>query len=367
MLYNYLPKEFTKTELLNDVYHAIRIDKQSPDDVQFTVEEFEDSLNIILYYNEDNFKENHFLDRILLLSRQISENNVNQISDLDYLEHNESETILNLFNNNKVDFPFDRMFIDLFEEQVQKSENKIAVKFLDKELSYSELNAKANQLANLINEKYSIDNEMLIGIYMNRSDIMLISILAIFKLGAAYVPLNTEDPINRTETIFEDAEIKLVLSDNKNITKLNGVVDTLSSELLLENENSGNDNLVRKRNTKDLAYVIYTSGSTGKPKGVMVEQIGMLNHLFLKIQDLKMNDQSIVSQNASHCFDISVWQFLSSLLLGGKTVIYPNDLILNVESFIDEIENDKISILELVPSYLALVIDFIKSRKTELF
>ncbi|MCK4258348.1 MAG: amino acid adenylation domain-containing protein [Halanaerobiales bacterium] len=113
----------------------------------------------------------------------------------------------------------------------------------------------------------------------------------------------------------------------------------------------------RRPNPGDLAYVIYTSGSTGNPKGAMVEHLGMLNHMYAKINDLQLNEKSIIAQNASHCFDISVWQFFVALLVGGTTKIYDNDLTLQIDNFMEQVIRDRITILEVVPSYLAVMLD----------
>lgn len=119
----------------------------------------------------------------------------------------------------------------------------------------------------------------------------------------------------------------------------------------------------------DLSYVIYTSGSTGKAKGAMIEHVGMINHLYTKIHETRLSSHDIVLQNASHCFDISVWQFLSALVVGAKTVIYSNDLVLNPDQFIKQTQKDKVTILEVVPTYLGALLDileYIPSEKRKL-
>ncbi|MFB6367876.1 amino acid adenylation domain-containing protein, partial [Paenibacillus elgii] len=108
---------------------------------------------------------------------------------------------------------------------------------------------------------------------------------------------------------------------------------------------------------EDLSYVIYTSGSTGKPKGAMVEQRGMLNHLYAKIHDFGITEASVIAQNASHCFDISVWQMFSALVTGGRVVIYPTESTLDAESFMEQVLRDGITVLEVVPSYLSVLLE----------
>jgi amino acid adenylation domain-containing protein len=112
----------------------------------------------------------------------------------------------------------------------------------------------------------------------------------------------------------------------------------------------------------DLAYVIYTSGSTGKPKGVMIEHAGMLNHMMAKIKDLKLDKKSIVAQNASQVFDISVWQLFAALMIGGKTIIYPDELILETHQFISRLMDDQVTILEVVPSHLSVILEFLEPK-----
>ena len=111
-----------------------------------------------------------------------------------------------------------------------------------------------------------------------------------------------------------------------------------------------------------LSYVIYTSGSTGAPKGVMVEHFGMMNHLQAKINDLQITGNSIIAQNASHTFDISVWQFFAALVTGGQTMIYDNELVLDPDQFISRFIKEQVTILELVPSYLAVMLEFLDAN-----
>ncbi|MGD2089691.1 MAG: amino acid adenylation domain-containing protein [Candidatus Aminicenantes bacterium] len=112
----------------------------------------------------------------------------------------------------------------------------------------------------------------------------------------------------------------------------------------------------------DLAYVIYTSGSTGKPKGAMVEHIGMMNHIHAKISELQLEEKSIVAQNAPHTFDISVWQFFTALTRGGRTVVYPQEVILEPDRFISRLIEDGVTVLEVVPSYLSVLLEFLDTN-----
>lgn len=124
------------------------------------------------------------------------------------------------------------------------------------------------------------------------------------------------------------------------------------------------DNLSVKPKPGSLSFVIYTSGSTGKPKGTMNEHIGMLNHCFIMIENLSLDHHSVIAQTAPHCFDISVWQFITALIVGGKTVIYSNETVLLPDSWIEKVYQDNVSIIQLVPSYLAVILDIFQTGKS---
>ena len=115
-----------------------------------------------------------------------------------------------------------------------------------------------------------------------------------------------------------------------------------------------------------LAYIYFTSGSTGEPKGAMCEHAGMLNHLYAKIDDLEIGEGQVVAQTAPQCFDISLWQLVSALLVGGRTLIVEQEVILDVERFVDTIADGRVNVLQVVPSYLEVVLSYLEQHPREL-
>ncbi|WP_394751364.1 non-ribosomal peptide synthetase, partial [Spongiimicrobium salis] len=181
---------------------------------------------------------------------------------------------------------------------------------------------------------------------LERSDWVVVCILGILKAGGAYVPIDPDYPEDRIGYMLEDSACK-VLIDSDELSLYREELGSLSGE-----------NLPSVVGPKNLAYVIYTSGSTGKPKGVMVEHMGMLNHMLAMKEELDLDEESKIAQNASITFDISVWQLLNALITGGTTVIYDRPTILDPLRFLDKISNeDGITILQVVPTYLKVLLD----------
>lgn len=267
------------------------------------------------------------------------------IKEISILSEDERLEILS-FSNKVSEYPGNKTFIDLFEMQVEKTPDNTAVVFNEIHLSYTELNTITNQLAAYLNEKFEIKPDDLIAIKLERSEWMLISIIAILKSGAAYIPIETTYPKERTDYILKNANCKLLL-DEEQLFRFKMVGDNYPKS------NPGKGVL-----PGNLAYVIYTSGSTGAPKGSMIEHKGMLNHLLAMKNELNLEENRIIAQSASYTFDISVWQLLNALIVGGTTVIFDEHTILSPEIFINQIKNLKISIVQVVPSYLRSMLDF---------
>ncbi len=357
-------------------------------ELSFSVDEMPNGLAIGVEYCSELFSLST-IQRIIehykeLLNSIVSNPNAG-INELKVLTSREEQQIFKEFNNTYVDYPRQKVFLDIFEDQVRSTPNNIAVKFGSDQLTYRELNHKAEQLANLL-KNLNVRTEDMVPVIYHRSIELLVSLIGIFKVGGVYVPIDATYPDERKNKMLYDCAARiLILSEDLcyanqlplteigNLISLDFVIrkDELNKQWRLEKhicqiydraDIESQSALTERtpRSPKDLSYVIYTSGSTGMPKGVMIEHQGMLNHLYAKINDLGLDYGSIVAQNASQMFDISIWQLLSPLMVGGRVVIYSNDEILDVENFIGQIERDNVNILEVVPSYLAALLEEIR-------
>nr|AQX14441.1 EM5400 NRPS scaffold [Agrobacterium radiobacter] len=253
----------------------------------------------------------------------------------------------------------------LVENHAEAFPLKTALLFNGKSFSYADLNKSANRLASHLLRAYPrIKADDCIGVTLPRGAGLLISILAVWKVGAAYVPLDATLPSQRLASMAKSSSIKLIFADSQT---LNGVswdwwegpvvdVDHILSDTSLLDENPD-----LNVSGGDLAYVLFTSGSTGEPKGAMVEHIGVLNNIANKVQDFKVNRASIVSQNASQSFDISVWQMFIALSQGGTTVIYDDRTVKDLPRLLEWIVRDAVTVLEIVPTYLVALTEHLDS------
>lgn len=265
-------------------------------------------------------------------------------------------------------FSLSKNTVRLILENTLKTPEKKAIICEAESITYGQLEAKTNQIARYLEKEYTPKVDELFGIMMERSPKMIMSILSVWKTGAAYVPLGTDMPDDHIEQVISDSGLKRVFTDDLQVVEqLKRIPIELEIILWSEMERGldvySTDPIENKVEDGALAYIIYTSGSTGKPKGVMIEHIGMLNHIGAKISEMGMDSGSMVAQNAPHTFDISIWQFFAPLVSGGTTVIYTKDVVLDAEKFIDELVSDKITVLELVPSYFLEMLSFFESGK----
>ena len=222
---------------------------------------------------------------ILQQVSQVSNNKELSLANISYLNKKE-EALLREWNATDKPYPSDRTIHSLFEEQVIKSPNNVAVIYEDIRLTYKELNEKANRLANYIIKHYDIKPDSLIALLLDRSENMIISILGVLKAGAAYVPMDREHPDERIEYILDDTNTNLVISNkcyDRRIGKINKKVGILSIDdkfFIKGLDKYPKTNLkVNNLTSSNLAYVIYTSGTTGKPKGVLIEHRGVINRI----------------------------------------------------------------------------------------
>ena len=334
-------------------------------DLMLAMEERDGSISGTFEYNTDLFDATtieRMGGHLETLLEEVTANPEQKTSELALLTEGEQVQLRFEFNDTAQEYVLDKPVHQLFEEQVEKNPAAVAVEFEGEQLTYRQLNERANQLArNLV--QLGVGPEILVAFIARRGIDFLTAVLAVFKTGGAYVPLDPLHPSRRLAQVLSQSQSSLVLSADEFMDVISRALEesdsaahVVSLEGLLARECEAG-NLPASNAPGNLAYVIYTSGSTGMPKGAMLEQRGMCNHLWSKVSTLQLTADDIVAQTASQCFDVSVWQMLSVLLVGGKVWIAGEDLARDSVGQLKMVAEEGITILEIVPSQLRAMVD----------
>jgi amino acid adenylation domain-containing protein len=264
----------------------------------------------------------------------------------------------------------DRRAHELFEERVRMHPERVAAVQAGRAWTYAELNARANRLGRALIAR-GLSSEGVVAVVTERDLDWAAAVLAIFKAGGTYLPIEPGFPAGRIATTLRRAACRLVLTEPGCRGSLDAAVASLSGVEVLSidtayEEDHPDDDLGVPVGPDQRAYIYFTSGSTGEPKGAMCEHAGMLNHLLAKIDDLAIGEGTVVAQTAPQCFDISLWQLVSALLVGGRTLLVEQDAILDVPRFLDTIADGRVAVLQLVPSYLEAVLSALERHPREL-
>ncbi len=264
----------------------------------------------------------------------------------------------------------DRRFHELFEERVRAHPDAIAAVHGDRQWTYRELNARANRLGRALLAR-GLRPEGVVAVVTERNLDWMAAVLGIFKAGGVYLPIEPHFPADRISAMLSRAECRLVLTEPGSTATLDQALEGLPGvqTCLLDaafTEGHADGDLGVSVEAGQLAYIYFTSGSTGEPKGAMCEHAGMLNHLFAKIDDLDIREGQVVAQTAPQCFDISLWQLVSGLLVGGRTLLIEQEVILDVQRYIDKIIQGRVAVLQAVPSYLEVVLSYLELHPREL-
>ncbi len=264
----------------------------------------------------------------------------------------------------------DRRFHQLFEQRVAEHPDRVAAMHGHRPLTYRQLNARANQLGRALLAR-GLGPEGVVAVVTERNLDWMAAVLAIFKAGGVYLPIEPDFPSDRIATTLSRAECRLVVTEAGSTATLDGALDSLSGvqTLLVDaayGEEHTEDNLGIAVGPDQLAYIYFTSGSTGEPKGAMCEHIGMLNHLYAKIDDLEIGEGETVAQIAPQCFDISLWQLVSALLVGGRTLLIEQETILDPPRFVDTIVDGRVAVMQVVPSYLEVLLSYLGQDRRDL-
>ena len=263
----------------------------------------------------------------------------------------------------------DRRMHELFEARVREHPDDIAAVRGDIQWTYRELNARANQLARALLAR-GLGHEGVVAVVMERTLDWMTAVLAIFKAGGAYLPIEPHFPPDRIARTLSRAGCRLVLTERGSTATLDQAlesfpVDTLHIDVAYAGDYP-DGNLGLDVAPNQLATIYFTSGSTGEPKGAMCEHAGMLNHLFAKIDVLGIGKGDVVAQTGPQCFDISLWQMLSALLVGGRTLIVEQEVILDAPRFIDKMVDGRVNVVQVVPSYLEVLVSYLAQHPRKL-
>ncbi len=317
-------------------------------------------------YNQELF-DARTIDRLSshfqILLAGIVANPERKLDRLPLLSSADRQLLLIDWNNTKTSDPLNECFSQLFEVQVLKTPDAIAAVYADCQLTYQQLNDRANRWAHQLVE-HGVAAETLVALLSARNIDFLTAMLAVFKAGGAYLPLNPQHPVDRIHQVIEQSQAQLILCASTYQTLAGNSRQLLVLEDL-DNLESSSDNLPVRCTPDNLAYVIFTSGSTGKPKGAMLEQGGMLNHLFAKVTDLQLTATDVVAQTASQTFDISIWQFLVALVVGGRVEVVPQETVADPALLVELVERQQVSILEIVPSLLRMMLANLNSQRLQ--
>ncbi|AJW56537.1 non-ribosomal peptide synthetase [Burkholderia pseudomallei] len=288
------------------------------------------------------------------LAQALGEQPQCDIGGLDVLPRSEREQMVYAWNATERDYPIEQCIHQLFEAQVDRKPEAIALTFEGQRLSYAELNARANRLAHYLQAR-GVGPDRLVALCAERGIEMVVGLLAILKAGGAYVPLDPAYASDRLRGIVQDSQPALVLADavgRAALGELDGalpVID-LETDALRWREMPATNPEVASQHVHHLAYVIYTSGSTGRPKGVMVEHAQVVRLFGATQAWFGFDERDVWTLFHSYGFDFSVWELWGALLHGGRLVIVPTEVTRTPSAFFALLCAEGVTVLNQTPS-----------------
>ena len=301
--------------------------------------------NLKIRYRTAMFTEQEIkimLKSIIALAENAIENPEKTVYELEMVSAEEKKKLLYDFNNTSADYAKDKCIHELFEEQTERTPDKVALVASDKKLTYKELNEEANRIAHSLIEK-GIGKGDIVGIKLGRTSKFLVSLLGILKTGAAYLPLDPDHPQDRIKTILEDSSAKLCITE-ENFDELTYNSNTEKPDIKISGD--------------DLCYCIYTSGSTGTPKGAMIQHKNVCWYMHA-LMSIYGTDPINMPFFTSTSVDLSVPSYLLPLVTGGTTYFYDNDLLVDLA---DIVNNEEINTIKVTPTHLQIMLQHIEGR-----
>jgi amino acid adenylation domain-containing protein len=294
-----------------------------------------------------------------------------RLSELPILSWAERQQLLQQGRGVDREYPYHRTLQEFFEQHATAGPDRIAAVNGDAQISYGSLNRQANQIAHWLRRRGVQKNDF-VAILEERGTEFLAAMLGVLKAGAAFLPIDPHYPADRIRYMLDDSQVRTLITRRARlhlITEGNWLRSVLSFDDgvdrdgirffdLLDLQTEAQTNPIPVNTSADLAYMLYTSGSTGLPKGAMIRHNGAVNHIFAQFEELAFHSETAFLQSAPSSSDISVWQFLAPLLIGGRTVIADFETVCDAAKLFNTIRSNKITLIELVPVVLQSLLSY---------
>ncbi len=287
-------------------------------------------------------------------------NDVNaKIKDIEIISNTEKNKILYEFNDTKMEYPKDKTITELFEEQVEKTPNDVAVVFEDNKLTYKEVNEKANQLARYLREEKNIKPNDIVGVMLPRSIELISTLIGVLKSGACYIPIDPTYPEKRIEYMLENSDAKFLLTNEELFQKLNfeNRINVYSKEIKIQDYH----NLKNVNTSTDRSYIIYTSGSTGLPKGVVLKHQSLTNLCSYLNKNVEFLHEDCEYKNMASVttvsFDIFVFETLVCLQRGLRIILANEDEQRIPQHLNELIKKNNVQLIQMTPSRMQIFLD----------
>ncbi|PEP56461.1 amino acid adenylation domain-containing protein [Bacillus pseudomycoides] len=315
-------------------------------------------LHGLLEFSTDLFKREtvqKLVSRFIHLLEDAVEDPEQPIGRLEILDEEERQTVLEKWNGGFQIAP-EMTLPELFEKQVRLTPDATAVVFEDTTLTYEELNKRSNKLARLLIEK-GVGPEQMVALAIPRSVDMVVSLLAVLKAGAGYLPLDPDYPSDRISFMLSDARpVCMITNTQVTIESAETVTIVVDDFKIMETLNKyGEENIenverIQPLSPLHIAYVIYTSGSTGRPKGVMIPHQNVIRLLGATDHWFQFDSEDVWTMFHSYAFDFSVWEIWGPLLYGGRLVVVPHTVSRSPREFLNLLVQEKVTVLNQTPS-----------------
>ncbi|MEQ8169668.1 MAG: amino acid adenylation domain-containing protein, partial [Candidatus Eremiobacterota bacterium] len=312
-------------------------------------------ISINISYDGDCFTEDvikNLASHIASALKWIVEHPEELLKNIDVIPEDEKNRILNVFNDTYYDVPKEKTIHELIETQASLNPERTAVVYKDEKFTYRELNEKANKLAHFLRQE-GVKRDSRVGIFLDRSCHMIVSILAVLKAGGAFVPIDPHYPPERINYIISDSGSLMLITDSHLAEKINPSIpvfytsdyDNMTSRYASRvTRHDSHINPEHINSSKDLVYMIYTSGSTGQPKGVMIEHHSLVNLSFYYKRKYNFSEHDNMAKYVSFGFDASIPEIFPALISGAGIHIIPEEIRLSPSGLNEYFERNNVTL-----------------------